>query len=620
MSVVKPNSVGNHTSELTSVLSQHREQKRSAIEEAVKKITPESIPVSTISDDHWRPVSNAISSELFVTRIKKVSGAIAAILNQTFGPGGGFTVCAPDHAAEDVVVTKDGYHIMREIEFVDDFSSTILRIMRDASRRVAKNAGDGSTSAVIMSNHLLQQVFTHDFTFSKPMLNSGLTAFETVVMQHIDEELAMTVRDSDLVTIAKIATNNNPVLGKYVADLVVEATKTSNDAAIQVGLSKDEDDHVTTQNGFRLYADILDELFYNTTIGNAKAAKSDTRTHILAIKADVTNEILNKIILPIMSEVLTANESFVVVAKSFSKEVERALVSIKTREASAPMWFFTTGVEERNSARFDDMCVYAGCYPITHEVLDNVLPDPSKVDFERFLGQLTGFDMHSNRLIISSTSSPALEALIATLKENIESVNARDAADVYAEANKEFAARLANLEAKAVHLAVGGKSEAERKARHDAIEDAVFACLSARKSGYISGGGGGLGILKFLISESQIVKDEIIKILVDDYAYSQKASYEVASYVLGIFISAYASTLVNVYEKTYVPTGTTAETILQHCLVNNVEFDAIASDYVERGIISPASTDIEILKGTVSIVKSLACSNQFLFTQAHKNI
>ena len=616
MSLKSPESINSHTSELSGMLQEHlANRKAKKAEEAQQEVV-----TSTINDDHWRPVSNVISEELFVIRIKKVANEIASILNKTFGPGGGFTICAPDSSADETIVTKDGYHIMKEIHFVDEFSSTILRSMRDASRRVAKNAGDGSTSAVIMANHIIQNIFSKPQQFSKPMLNAGVTAFETVLLKYIDEELAMNVRDSDLETIAKIATNNNPVLGKYISDLVIEATKTTNEPIIQVGLSKDEDDHVTTQNGFRLYVDILDELFYNDTIGNAKAAKSSTPVNILAIKAEVNNEVFNGIIQPVMQECLSANEGVVVIAKSFTKDVERALMSIKMRESLAPIWFFTTGIEERNSQRFDDFCTYIDCLPVTNEILDMVLQSKApEINLEHFVGRATNFDMHSSRLIVSANDNERLTKLITTLKENIQSVNTRDAADVYGEANKEFNSRLANLEAKAVHVAVGGKSESERKSRADAIEDAVFACLAAKKSGYIAGGGGGLGILKHLLAEDMNIREQVSNILIQDYKYSKKASDEVSRYVQMLFCNAYVSTLENVFEKIYVPAGLTPSTIIQQCIQNQKEFDAISSEFVERTIISPASTDIEILKGTVSIIKSIACSNQFLFTQAHKN-
>src|SRR6202045_3102051 len=83
--------------------------------------------------------------------VEKLARAIEA----TLGPRGGNAVI--DRPLGTPLVSRDGVSIADEIELEDRFENMGAQIVREVAKETNKVAGDGTTTAVVLANALIQE-------------------------------------------------------------------------------------------------------------------------------------------------------------------------------------------------------------------------------------------------------------------------------------------------------------------------------------------------------------------------------------------------------------------------------------------------------------------------------
>jgi chaperonin GroEL (HSP60 family) len=162
-------------------------------------------------------------------------------------------------------------------------------------------------------------------------------------------------------------------------------------------------------------------------------------------------------------------------------------------------------------------------------------------------------------------------------------------------------------------IKVGGVSELEKHCLKDTVDDAVLACRSAYENGYIRG----LNLATINV--------------IDDLIFESKNDYEGIDWldddrrvVLDMFREVLMEMSLKVLENknpdsasknvVYLPEGTPKE-IIEVAVENNWGFDLVENKFMTDDtcyVINSTKTDIEVLKGMVSILSTMLTSNQFL--------
>jgi chaperonin GroEL len=81
---------------------------------------------------------------------------ISDIVGATLGPGGRQVLIERQEEGLPPMVTKDGVTVFRSLGFTDDAAHCIMEAARDASVRTATEAGDGTTTATILSEAIVR--------------------------------------------------------------------------------------------------------------------------------------------------------------------------------------------------------------------------------------------------------------------------------------------------------------------------------------------------------------------------------------------------------------------------------------------------------------------------------
>lgn len=87
--------------------------------------------------------------------MRRASEAVGSSL----GPGGLTTIIESDFPGIPNKITKDGVTIYKSLGAVDSYEHLILETARDVAQRTASEAGDGTTTATVLSYALIQNLF-----------------------------------------------------------------------------------------------------------------------------------------------------------------------------------------------------------------------------------------------------------------------------------------------------------------------------------------------------------------------------------------------------------------------------------------------------------------------------
>ena len=92
------------------------------------------------------------AQEKLVAGISKMSKAVKS----TLGPMGNTVIIESPEHTHGITVTKDGVTVAKSIALLDSVENLAVRIMRQAADRTATNAGDGTTTAIVLTEALVK--------------------------------------------------------------------------------------------------------------------------------------------------------------------------------------------------------------------------------------------------------------------------------------------------------------------------------------------------------------------------------------------------------------------------------------------------------------------------------
>ena len=87
-----------------------------------------------------------------VTGIDQISKAVKS----TLGPRGNTVLIESQVHTHGITVTKDGVTVARAVDLLDPVENLAVRIMKQAAEKTATEAGDGTTTAIVLTEALVK--------------------------------------------------------------------------------------------------------------------------------------------------------------------------------------------------------------------------------------------------------------------------------------------------------------------------------------------------------------------------------------------------------------------------------------------------------------------------------
>src|SRR6266566_1663611 len=162
-------------------------------------------------------------SEAARSSIKAGVDAVANAVRTTLGPKG--RNVALDRKFGAPTVTHDGVTVAKEIELKDPFQNMGAQMLKEAASKTNDVAGDGTTTATVLAQSIVQEGLKNLAAGANPMLlKKGIEQATIAAVEHI-KSIAKPVQGRD--DIAAIATISaaDPQIGNLIADVMEKVGK-----------------------------------------------------------------------------------------------------------------------------------------------------------------------------------------------------------------------------------------------------------------------------------------------------------------------------------------------------------------------------------------------------------
>ena len=144
--------------------------------------------------------------------ITKLTQAVSSTLGAS-----GKCVMLEDQTGEPII-TKDGVTVADAITLLDPVENMGATLLKQAARKTVREAGDGTTTATVLAHAILEEAYkvvTRE-NLSRD-LKKGIETATNKVVEYLNS-IVTTVKGDMIDQVATISTNNDPVLGKIIAD------------------------------------------------------------------------------------------------------------------------------------------------------------------------------------------------------------------------------------------------------------------------------------------------------------------------------------------------------------------------------------------------------------------
>lgn len=410
--------------------------------------------------------------------VKKILEGInltADAVKSTLGPKGQNVFIEEDEGR--MVVTKDGVTVARNISFEDKLLDIGSQIVRDASERTNKEAGDGTTTAAVLTQFLATEGVRHKFMgFSGIEMQKGMDAALNEVEKNL-KSLAKPIKTlEDMKAVALISCNNDEEIATITAETLFETGKDgviSIEKGDNMGITKEIVKGIQIENGYG------HPIFINDFIQN-RTIFEDPAILLIADDIQVPSEIS-----PVLDKVIkTGKKQVVIICPEISNEVFGYLVRNKDKGALAPLFVQAPSYGDYMKREMEDLAIALNCKIIGKEYGVS-MADISRLDstdnIENYIGTCGKIISTMNNTVI--TEAPGdVKSHIELLKKQMEGME-----DLFSK--EKFKSRIGKLSGGIAVIKVGGDTIKEQKEKQYRVEDAVMATKAAIEEGIVAGGG-----------------------------------------------------------------------------------------------------------------------------------
>jgi len=396
---------------------------------------------------------------------------LAAAVKSTLGPRGRCAII--DKGWGGPTATKDGVTVAEEIELLDKAENMGAKLVREAASKTSKIAGDGTTTATVLTEALFKEAFKNLAAGADAMsLNRGMQKAVTAAVEKLvtlAKPVDITKKDS-IVNVASISANNDIEIGKKMAEAFMRVGK---DGIITIEEGKGLDTTVDYVEGMQFDRGYLSPHF----VTNADTMVCELeKPYILVFEEKISN--IAKLV-PLLEAIAKSKRPLLIIAEDVEGEALATLVVNKLRGILQVAAVKAPGYGDRRKAMLEDVAILTGAEPIFKDLGIEL----EKVTLKQ-LGQAKKVNIdNDNTVIIEGVGSHgAVAGRIAQIQSEIEGTTS----DYDREKLQE---RLAKLTGGVARINIGAGSETEMKEKKARIEDALHATRAALEEGIVPGGG-----------------------------------------------------------------------------------------------------------------------------------
>ena len=403
-------------------------------------------------------------------QLKKGVDALANAVKVTLGPKGRNVIIEKKFGAPHI--TKDGVTVAKEIELADAYQTTGAQLVKEVASKTGDDAGDGTTTATVLAQAIVAEGLKNVTAGASPMdIKRGIDKAVAKVVESIKSQ-AETVGDNydKIEQVATISANNDPVIGKLIADAM---RKVSKDGVITIEEAKGTDTTIGVVEGMQFDRGYLSAYFVTNT---EKMECEMEKPYILIYDKKISNL---KDFLPILEPAVQTGRPLLVIAEDVDSEALTTLVVNRLRSQLKICAVKAPGFGDRRKEMLEDIAILTGGVVISEE---------KGLKLEQATIEMLGT---ADKVTVSKDYTTIVNGAGAkeNIKERCDQIKAQIVATKSDYDREKLQERLAKLSGGVAVLYVGAASEVEMKEKKDRVDDALRATRAAIEEGIIPGGG-----------------------------------------------------------------------------------------------------------------------------------
>ena len=491
-------------------------------------------------------------------RSKVLSGVdkLAAAVKSTLGASGMCVIY--EDALGSPVITKDGVTVAESVVLLDPVENIGARLVKQASAKTVAEAGDGTTTSIVLTEALLKNINEELSSSSIREIKDGVYTGLEKVNKYLEEQ-SVEVEGDLLEHVSSISCNNDKQLGKIISQAYKEVGK---NGVVMMEESESEKTFAEVVDGVQFEAGLTSPHF--TTNKDKGVAELDNPA-ILIVNCNIPN--LRKI-QNVLEHVIKHRQSLLIIAQ-IDEKAKSALLMNKIKGNIDVNIIDLPGFMSTRQGTLEDLSILTGAKVINEELgddLDLIQPD--------VLGSaLKSVTDNEKTVLTVDKNTKVVQKRIADVEKLIEKEK-----DPFLK--KHLQQRLSMLSGSVGMIRVGAVSKVELKEKKDRVEDAIYATKAALREGIVAGGGIALLNAAQELEKSNNIGEKIL-------AKSIKAPFTTIMSNAGI-------------ENYETPINT------------GVGFDVISGNSVEMikaGIVDPVLVTKTALKNAVSVATTITSAD-----------
>ena len=394
---------------------------------------------------------------------------LADAVKATLGPKGRHVLLDKSFGAPRV--TKDGVSVAKEITLKNKFENMGAQMVREVASKTADVAGDGTTTATVLSQAIFREGVKAVAAGMNPMdLKRGIDMAVETIVEDLGKRKRAVAGKAEIAQVATISANGDTRIGEIIAEAMEVVGK---EGVITVEEAKGLETTLDTVKGMQFDRGYLSPYF---STNMEKMVAELENPFILVTDRKISNM---QQILPLLEGAVQAGRSLLIVAEDIEGEALATLVVNKLRGGLKVAAVKAPGFGDRRKAMLEDIATLTGATFASEEL--GISLESLTLDSLGTAKSVT-ITKDATTVVDGAGDKKAVESRVEQIRAQIEATSS----DYDREKLQE---RLAKLAGGVAVINIGGATEIEVKEKKDRIDDALAATRAAVEEGVVPGGG-----------------------------------------------------------------------------------------------------------------------------------
>jgi chaperonin GroEL len=405
-------------------------------------------------------------------RSKLISGIskISKAVKSTLGPRGRTVLIeSPDHLA-GITVTKDGVTVANSIFLDDPIENLAIQMMKDAASRTAQSAGDGTTTAIVLTEAIVnagERLLNKDHNITEVIKHINKFSLDLIKILEKDSKKITKAR---LLAVATISANNDKEIGSIIAEAY---NKVGVNGIVTVEKSMNHKTYAEVTNGIKIDRGYTSNLFLNNQRKDECILED---VMVLVCDQEISNILqIENVLKPIIQK----NKKLLIIAPCAGNVVNTLAANVV-----------------RNNLKLCNITPPQFGYK-SHELMQDI----AFAVGAKYYSEKTGDDLgllcledlgHVDKIIVGKMSSVLIKndsSMSEDTQKRIDELKIQQEGTTFKSEKDFINERIASLAGAIGCIYVGANSDVEQKEKFDRVDDSVCAVRSALQEGIVTGGG-----------------------------------------------------------------------------------------------------------------------------------